>query len=117
VGGAGQSALPAVCLRFISACPDIVPLIIRTHTLGTSFDPTTGIISTAPGEFTSDPTDPQSTCLTAPNNVPLTLFEQSPLLTRAAFTFGAVNVGLSHPSFALRRRESPREASTARGPH
>src|SRR3974390_823484 len=53
----------------------IVPLVIKTHTLGTSFDPTTGIISTAPGDSTTDPTDPQSTCLTAPNNVPLRLLE------------------------------------------
>jgi hypothetical protein len=71
----------------------IVPLIIRTHTLATSFDPTTGTLGTAPGEFTTDPTEPQSSCLTAPNNVPLTLLQQSPLFTPAAFTFGAVSVG------------------------
>jgi len=71
----------------------VVPLIIRTHTLATSFDPKTGILTTTPGEFTSDPTDEQSSCLSAPNNVPLNLIEQSPLFTPAAFSFGGVNVG------------------------
>ncbi len=76
-----------------SVATQVIPLIIRTHTLATSLDPTTGILGTVPGEFTSDPTDEQSTCLTAPNNIPLKLLEQSPLFTPASFTFGAVSVG------------------------
>lgn len=58
----------------------IIPLIFVLHRVGVSFDPTTGAIGTAPGKTTFDPIVADDACLKAPNDVPLTLFQQSPYL-------------------------------------
>lgn len=71
----------------------IIPLIFVTHRVGVSFDPNTGIIGTAPGKTTFDPTVPDDACLSAPNNVPLAVFQQSPIFNSASFNFGGTNVG------------------------
>jgi hypothetical protein len=71
----------------------IVPLIFVTHRVGVSFDPTTGAIGTAPGKTTFDPTVPDNACLSAPNNVPLNVFQQSPIFNSASFSFGGTDVG------------------------
>src|SRR5579863_3316241 len=57
----------------------IVPLVIITNTVGTAFDPTTGIITTAPGVTVFDPTQNDNACLAAPNNNPLKLFQHTPI--------------------------------------
>lgn len=67
----------------------VVPIILQTNTIGSGFNPNTGIISTHPGATRFDPATPDYGCLAAPNNVPLTLFEQSPLLANAISTSGA----------------------------
>jgi hypothetical protein len=81
----------------------IIPLILRTHTLGTTVDLTTGIISTTPGEATFDPTEPDHACMTSPNNVPLTVIQQSPLFNPAHFVFGGTDVGTTQYEDAFQR--------------
>jgi hypothetical protein len=70
----------------------IVPLIIVTNTVGVSVD-NAGIISTTPGVTTFDPTVADTSCLTAPNDVPLTLVQQSPIIQSTNFSFGGTFVG------------------------
>src|SRR6202040_362027 len=62
----------------------LVPIILKTHAVGTAVNSTTGKITTAPGNTTFDPTVVDS-CLAAPNNVPVTLMRQSPVLASADF--------------------------------
>jgi hypothetical protein len=81
----------------------IIPLIIKTQAKGTSFDTTTGIIGTAPGETTFDPTQPDNVCLTAPNNIPTRLLRESPIFTPTKFVFGGTNVGTTQYSDAFQR--------------
>ena len=71
----------------------IVPMIITTHTVATGINPTTLVFSTAPGDVTQNSGEPQTTCLTAPNNVPSKLIYQSPIFQSAPFTFGGVFMG------------------------
>jgi hypothetical protein len=71
----------------------IVPLVIRTHRRATSIDPTTGNLTLIDGDVTVDPTAPDSNCLTAPNNVPATVIQQSPVFMPARFVFGGTDVG------------------------
>ena len=71
----------------------VVPLIITTHEIGTSVDFNTGTITTTPGDTTFDPTVTDTACLSSPNDVPLTLFQQSPIVQSASFHFGGTNVG------------------------
>jgi hypothetical protein len=71
----------------------IVPMIITTHTVATSFDPTTGTLGTAPGNVTQNSSAPDNNCLTAPNNVPSRLLSQSPIFQPTNFSFGGVSLG------------------------
>lgn len=71
----------------------IIPLIFVLHRVGVSFDSKTGIIGTAPGKTTFDPTVADDACLKAPNDVPLTIFQQSPIFNAANFVFGGTSVG------------------------
>jgi hypothetical protein len=64
----------------------VVPLIIVTNSIVTSVDPITGNITGAPGVTVFNPTVDDA-CLAAPNNVPTTLFAQSPILRPAGFGF------------------------------
>lgn len=70
----------------------IVPMIITTHTVASGLSKA-GIFSTADGDVTQNSGAPQSTCLTAPNNVPSRLIQQSPIFQNAPFTFGGVFMG------------------------
>jgi hypothetical protein len=81
----------------------IVPLIIRTHKIGTSFDPETGIVSTTPGIRTFNPTVADTACLTSPNDVPLTLLQESPIFKPATFDFGGTVVGRTQYGDAFQR--------------
>jgi len=80
--GGGRSSVPTF----------VVPLIIKTHKIGTHITPS-GKISTVPGETIFDPTMADNACLSSPNAVPLTLVQQSPLLKSAIFDFGGTIVG------------------------
>src|SRR5580704_8495105 len=83
----------------------VIPLIIKTQMIGTSFDPTTGIVTTQPGNATFDPTeaDTQNACLTAPNNVATHLVKQSPIFTPTDFVFGGTDIGTTQYSDAFQR--------------
>ena len=71
----------------------IVPIVITTNLIGTSVDFTSGNITTTPGVTTLDPTVANSACLAPPNDVPLTLYRQSPIVQHASFDFGGTHVG------------------------
>ena len=71
----------------------IVPMVITTQTVATGLNNATFIFSTTSGRVTQNSAAPQSTCLTAPNNVPSTLAYQSPIFQDAPFYFGGVFMG------------------------
>jgi hypothetical protein len=81
----------------------VIPLLIKTKTVGTKVDPTTGAITTQPGNTTFDPSAADNVCLSAPNNVPVTLVKESPMFTPTAFTFGGTHVGTTQYSDAFQR--------------
>jgi hypothetical protein len=70
----------------------IVPIVIKTNLVGLAIN-SNGIIGTVPGTTVFDPSAANSACLAPPNDVPLTLFEESPIFQSASFTFGGTNVG------------------------
>jgi hypothetical protein len=81
----------------------IVPVILKLQTVGTSFDPNTGLITTEPGNTTFDPNRPDNVCLSAPNNVPTALVRQSPIFSPAHFVFGGTDVGTTEYNDAFQR--------------
>ena len=87
----------------VSVPTNVVPVIIRTHQVGVSVNPKTGIITTKPGLTTFNPSIADTGCLTAPNNVPTKLFEESPILQPATFDFGGTIVGRTQYTDAFQR--------------
>ena len=81
----------------------IIPLILHMHSIGVSFDPNTGIITTVPGHVTFDPTEADNSCMSAPNNVPAAVLSQSPIFNPASFTFGSINLGTTQYIDAFQR--------------
>jgi hypothetical protein len=80
----------------------LVPLIIETDEIGTSVS-SKGIITTTPGNTTFNPTAADNACLAAPNNIPLRLVQQSPILNAATFDFGGAIVGRTQYVDAFQR--------------
>jgi len=72
----------------------IIPIIFKTHTVGTTVN-AQGIIATAPGDTTFNPTVPDHACLGSRNNNPLRLFQQSPIFNPADFNYGRTGVGFT----------------------
>jgi hypothetical protein len=89
--GSGTATIPT----------EIVPLIIVTNTIGTAIN-TKGKISTVRGMATFDPTVADA-CLAAPNNIPVTLVQQSPIMMPADFNFGGKDVGTTQYVDAFQR--------------
>lgn len=81
----------------------VIPIRIKTKMIGTSVDATTGAITTQPGDTTFDPGAADNVCLSAPNNVPVTLVKQSPMFTPTAFSFGGTYVGTTEYNDAFQR--------------
>jgi hypothetical protein len=81
----------------------IVPIVITTNLVGTKVNFTTGNITTKPGVTTLDPTKPNSSCLTPPNDVPLTLYKQSPIIQEASFSMGGTRIGQLQYNDAFQR--------------
>lgn len=83
----------------------IVPLIIHTHTVATSVDPNTFRFATAPGDTITDPARADNTCLASPNNLPLRVFQQSPIFNAppTQFVFNGVSVGRTQYVDAFQR--------------
>ncbi len=83
----------------------IVPMIVTTHTIATGLTASGTFSPTVNGAVTQDSGAAQSTCLTAPNNVPSTLIDQSPIFQKAPFTFGGTYMGDTQYIDALQRAE------------
>ena len=86
----------------VSVPTNVVPVVIKTHKVGVSVS-STGIITTKPGATTFDPSVADNACLAAPNNVPTKLFQESPILNPATFSFGGTIVGRTEYSDAFQR--------------
>ena len=78
-------------------------MIVVTNSVFAGVD-VNGNILTAPGVTQFDPTVADS-CLSAPNNVPLTLIQQSPIIQSADFNFGGTDVGTTQYVDAFQRSE------------
>ncbi len=85
-----------------SVATQIVPIIFKTHTVGTSVN-AKSIIATAPGDNTFNPTQPDPACLGSRNNKPLRLFQQSPIFQSADFNYGGIDVGRTQTTDAFQR--------------
>ena len=81
----------------------VVPVVINTSQVSTSIDPQTGAISTSAGDTTFDPTVADRGCLSHPNDVPVSLVLQSPILQPATFDFGGTVVGTTQYADAFQR--------------
>jgi hypothetical protein len=88
----------------VSVATQIVPIIITTNRVATAISKT-GIISTAPGVRTFNPTVADNHCLSAPNNIPVRLVRQSPIFQAATFDFGGTHVGTTQYIDAFQRAE------------
>jgi hypothetical protein len=80
----------------------IIPVILTTNTVGTGLDQN-GVITTAPGVTTFDPTQNDNACLVAPNNNPLKLFQHTPMFDSYDFSVGGVDVGRTQYVDAFQR--------------
>jgi hypothetical protein len=91
-----------------------VPIVLQTQTIGIAFDKKTGLITaTAPGLTQFDPTSPDTTCLSPPNDIPIKLVEQSPIFQPTNFSFGGINLGTAQYADAFQRAN----LSTLLGPN
>jgi hypothetical protein len=79
----------------------LIPVLLKTHLVGTAVD-TNGILTTTAGDTTFDPTQADA-CLAAPNNLPVKLMRQSPVLADADFNFGGTDVGTTQYVDAFQR--------------
>jgi len=70
----------------------VIPVILITNTIAVA-SPNGKILTTKPGVAVFDPTAADDACLTSPNDVPLTLMEQSPIFQPNEFVFGGTPVG------------------------
>jgi len=85
-----------------SVATQVVPIVIRTHTIGTSVS-STGIIATTPGNTTFNPASRDRACLGSHNNNPFTLFLQSPIVQAADFNYGGTDIGTTQTTDAFQR--------------
>ncbi len=88
----GYTAVPA----------QIVPVIVVTNSVFAGID-ASGNVITAPGVTTFNPSKADDSCLTAPNDVPLKLVQQSPIYNAADFNYGGTDVGLTETTDAFQR--------------
>ena len=81
----------------------VIPVTITTSTIGVDFNFDTGDIKTTPGYTTFSPNASDFGCLTPPNDVPVSLFKQSPIFKSATFDFGGTVVGTTQYTDAFQR--------------
>jgi hypothetical protein len=81
----------------------LIPVIVRTHTVFTGFNAAGTDITTKPGVTVFDPTVKDDSCLTPPNDVPLTLTQLSPIYKSFDFNFGGTDVGTTQTTDAFQR--------------
>jgi hypothetical protein len=80
----------------------VIPLIITTNSVATGIS-SGGILTTTKGSTTFDPTAADTACLSAPNDVPLSLFQESPIFQPTTFRFGHTSVGDTQYTDAFQR--------------
>jgi|HubBroStandDraft_6_1064221.scaffolds.fasta_scaffold103488_2 hypothetical protein len=88
-------------LGFTAISSQLIPVIIRTHSVFAGI--ANGDVVTTPGVTVFDPTVKDDTCLTPPNDVPLTLTQLSPIYKPFDFNFGGVDVGFTQTTDAFQR--------------
>lgn len=86
-----------------SVSTHVIPIVIVTNSVFAGVDPTTGLTLTAPGVTTFDPTVKDDSCLSPPNDVPLTLVQQSPIFQPFDFNYGGTDLGTVQTTDALQR--------------
>jgi hypothetical protein len=79
--------------KSVNVPTQIVPVVITTHLIGTKVNSKTGKVTTKAGDTKLDPTVANTACLSPPNDVPLTLYRQSPIIQSHRFDFGGTDVG------------------------
>jgi len=89
-------------LGFTAVPSQIVPVIVVTNSVFAGVD-SSGNVLTAPGVTTFNPSVADTSCLTAPNDVPLTLVQQSPIFNPADFNYGGTDVGFTETTDAFQR--------------
>lgn len=87
----------------VSVAAQLIPVVLKFHTIGTAVDLQTGAITTASGSATSDPRAVDTACFTGSANVPLKLMSQSPIFKAADFNFGGTDVGTTQYIDAFQR--------------
>lgn len=87
---------------FTSVPSQIVPVIIVTNSVFAGIS-STGTVVTAPGVTTLNPSAADPSCLTAPNDVPITLVQHSPIYQPADFNYGGTDVGFTQTTDAFQR--------------
>ena len=80
----------------------IIPVILETNSVLVNITKG-GALNTKPGVAVFNPTAADDACLKSPNDVPLTLMEQSPIFHSEDFTFGATDVGTTQYIDAFQR--------------
>ncbi|HEX5234420.1 MAG TPA: hypothetical protein VFW25_03715 [Silvibacterium sp.] len=80
----------------------IVPVIVITHSVFAGID-ANGNVVTAPGTTVFNPSVRDDSCLSAPNDVPITLVQKSPIYTNADFNYGGTDVGVTQATDAFQR--------------
>ena len=78
---------------------------VAAHSQFTSKNPKTGVIGTAPGVTTFDPTKDDNSCLAAPNNNPLKLFQHTPMFDNYDISVGGNDLGHTQYIDAFQRAE------------
>ena len=80
----------------------VIPIVIVTNSVFAGVGPT-GLVLTKPGVTTFDPTIKDDSCLSPPNDVPLTLVQQSPIFQPFDFNFGGTDVGTTQTTDAFQK--------------
>lgn len=80
----------------------IVPVIVITNSVFAGID-SSGNVITAPGVTVFNPSVRDDSCLSAPNDVPLTLVQKSPIFNGFDFNFGGTDVGFTQTTDAFQR--------------
>jgi len=88
----GRTAIPS----------QIVPVIVVTNSVFAGVD-SSGNVLTAPGVTVFNPSVKDDSCLTAPNDVPLTLVQNSPIFNGFDFNYGGTDVGTTQTTDAFQR--------------
>ncbi|MGA7625902.1 MAG: hypothetical protein WB630_04090 [Candidatus Acidiferrales bacterium] len=86
---------------FTAVPSQIVPVIVVTNSVFAGI--ANGDVVTVPGVTVFNPSMADNSCLTAPNDIPLKLVQQSPIFKPADFNYGGTDVGFTETTDAFQR--------------